>query len=255
MRRSCSARERGLAHQALDLLAGTRDQRLHLLGRLAKATQDICGHDLRVARVGAPHSDPHAREVRAAELAPDGAQPVVACETSACPRAHLAEREVDLVVNDEHARELHLQRSARRPTRAPGIVHERLRAEDRDARARGRALAAGLELAAAALELLAGLEFHAPLGDAAAEALLPWVQAPALGERERHFEAHVVPRAVVLGSWVAEADDQPVDRSPVRAKRVTQERLPLLAGGGLALSLTLGCGFTLLLADQLGLLL
>ena len=66
-------------------------------------------------RVGPPDADAHAHELRAAELALERLQPVVPGQPAAQARAHLAERQVDLVVHDEHA--LQRQLAARR---APG---------------------------------------------------------------------------------------------------------------------------------------
>ena len=142
---------------------------------------------------------------RAAELALERLQPVVAGEAAADARAHLAERQVDLVVDDQHPLERHLQRPARRADRAAGVVHVGLRAQHRDARraAAGPAAATG----------------GAPLGEAPAEAILRALELPALGQLLGDHEADVVPRARVLAAGVAEPDDQPVDRLRHRHRR------------------------------------
>ena len=76
---------------------------------------------------------------RAAELALDRLQAVVAGEPAAEARAHLAERQVDLVVHDQHPLQRQLERAARRADRAAGVVHVGLRAQHRHARRRARA--------------------------------------------------------------------------------------------------------------------
>ena len=74
----------------------------------------------------------------AAELALERLQAVVAGQPAAEPHADLAERQVDLVVQDEHAVEVELERAARGAGRAARLVHVRLRLQQRDARAAGR---------------------------------------------------------------------------------------------------------------------
>ena len=63
---------------------------------------------------GPPDADPHAVEVRAAELALERLEAVVAGEPAAEARADLAEREVDLVVHDHELVELELVGAAGR---------------------------------------------------------------------------------------------------------------------------------------------
>ena len=112
--------------------------------------------------------------------------------------ADVAERQVDLVVHDEHPLERQLVGAARRADRAAGVVHVRLRQQHRDARAAGAGAA---------------------LGQQAGELRLRARQVPARGEPVGDLEADVVRRAGVLRAGVAEADDEPVDRcaaSPAR---------------------------------------
>ena len=69
---------------------------------LAPTAQDVAGDDLGVGRVRPADADAHAREVRRAEARLQRLQPVVAGEAAADPRADVAERQVDLVVDGEH---------------------------------------------------------------------------------------------------------------------------------------------------------
>ena len=70
-------------------------------GWLAPAAEHVGGDDVRVGRVRAPDADADAVEVRAAELALERLEAVVAGQAAAEPRADVAERQVDLVVDDE----------------------------------------------------------------------------------------------------------------------------------------------------------
>ena len=63
---------------------------------------------------GRPTPIAHAVEVRRAELALERLQAVVAGQPAAEPHADVAERQVDLVVDDEHAVEVELEGAARR---------------------------------------------------------------------------------------------------------------------------------------------
>ena len=79
----------------------------------------------------------------AAELALERLQAVVAGEAAAEARADVAEGQVDLVVEDEHAVEVELERAARGADGAAGLVHVGLRQQHGDARAAGAGAALG----------------------------------------------------------------------------------------------------------------
>ena len=131
-------------------------------------------------------------------------------QTAAQARAHLAERQVDLVVHHEHALQRQLQRAARRTHGAPSVVHERLRAEHRNPRAAGTLPLAG----ACACVWRDGRclrRRHATFGQATAEAVLGPTQVPALDQRLRNHETDVVASARVLAAGITQSDDQPVD--------------------------------------------
>src|SRR5215210_475465 len=104
--------------------------------------------------------------------------------------ADVAEGEVDLVVDDEHALELDAVAAARGADRATGVVHEGLRLEDRDARAAGPGAA---------------------LGQLGVELLLRLRELPAPQQLVGDAKAHVVRGVRVARPGVAEPDDQPVD--------------------------------------------
>ena len=89
----------------------------------------------------------------------------MAGQAPADARADLAERQVDLVVEDQHAVEVELVAAARRAGGAPRLVHEGLRQQDGHARAAGPRPALG-ELARELLLRLA----RAPSGRAAPRA-------------------------------------------------------------------------------------
>ena len=183
-------------HHALDLGAGALHQLAYFLGALAKASEHVRGDDLGVGGVGAPDPDAHAPEVRAAELALERLQAVVAGQAAAETRAQLAEGQVDLVVHDEHALEWQAVGAARGSDGAAGLVHVGLRQQHRDAHWIGSPPA------------------RAALGEQRAEARAHAWQPPALAERFGDHEADVVRRARVLAAGIAESYDQPVDLRP-----------------------------------------
>ena len=70
----------------------------------------------------------------------DALQPVVTGQAPSAARSHLAEGQVDLVVDDEHLVETEpVAGRAPGPTALPGLVHVRLRQQQRDVRAPGPA--------------------------------------------------------------------------------------------------------------------
>src|SRR4051795_2365240 len=101
-------------HDALGLVGGAPDQVGDLVRRLAPAAEDVGRDDVRVRRVGPPDADAHAVEVGAAELTPQGLQPVVPGQAAAEADAYLAELQVDLVVDDHEAIELDVEAPAGR---------------------------------------------------------------------------------------------------------------------------------------------
>ena len=80
----------------------------------------------RLVRVAA-HAHAQPGEATLAELLHDGAQAVVAAVTAALPQADDAEVEVDLVVDDEHLRNLDRVERHRALHGEPREVHEFLR--------------------------------------------------------------------------------------------------------------------------------
>ena len=168
---------------------------------------------------GRPTPIAHAGEVGRAEPLPQRLQAVVAGQPAADAAADVAERQVDLVVEDEHAVEVEVQRAARGAGRAAGLVHVGLRPEHRDARAAGAGAA---------------------LGEQAGVALLGLGQLPAAGELVGDLEADVVRRARVAVARVAEPDDQPVDRGLRRRTRRPSRRRTARALLGVCASPALG---------------
>ena len=116
----------------------------------------------------------------------------MARQAAAEPDADLAERQVDLVVQDEHVVELELVGATRGAGGTAGLVHERLRLQQRDARA---------------------ARSGAALGQLAGELLLGLGQIPAARQLVGDLEARVVRRLGVAGARIPEPDYKPVDRS------------------------------------------
>ena len=124
--------------------------------------------------------------------------------------ADVAERQVDLVVQHEHAVEVELERAAGGPGGAARLVHERLRLEQRDARA-ARAVR--------------------PSKSSASNFFFALAQVPAASELVGDLEADVVRRLRVAGPGVAEPDDQPVDRcGGEELQDSSEDSAPSLAG-------------------------
>ena len=128
----------------------------------------------------------------------------MAGEAAAEAGAHLAERQVDLVVDDEHALERHAQRAARRADAAAGVVHVGQRLEQRDARAAGPGAA---------------------LAQPSAVALARALEAPAPASSSATAKPMLCRVPVVLATRVAEPDDEPVDaRGRARGSAATRRR-------------------------------
>ena len=106
--------------------------------------------------------------------------------------ANLAEGDVDLVVHDKHALEWDPECAACRADRAAGVVHVRLRKQQRHARAPRSGAALGEQPGVLGLER---------------------GQTPAVGVLLSDREADVVSRVRVLAAGVSQPDDQPVDCS------------------------------------------
>jgi hypothetical protein len=201
-------------HHGGNRVAGPVDELIDLARRLAKAREDIIGHNIGGARRGAADADADAGKVAAAELCAQRLETVVAGEAAADTRANLAERQVDLVVHDEHALERQSVGAARRTDRATGLVHVGLRLEQRDARTPG-----------------AGASFT----QASAVAIARTSGVPAHGQPLDHREADVVARSLVLAPGITQPDDEPIYDGA--AAREPQLLLGALAACGGFLSL------------------
>src|SRR4051794_32166284 len=103
------------------LVARAVDEVRHLTAGLLPPPEHVRGDDLGIGGVGASHADADAVELGAAELALERLQAVVAGEAAAEPDTDVAERQVDLVVDDKHALELELVGPAGRPDGAPRV--------------------------------------------------------------------------------------------------------------------------------------
>src|SRR6266545_740462 len=159
-----------------------RERREHIRGEVPDLGGRIRGRD----------PEPQSREAFA-DLTGDRAHPVVRAWSAALAQPHLAERQVDLVEDDE-------QRVRREPVaveelshRTPAVVHERLRSRDRDT-----------EVAQGALR------------DARFGGLRVELEARALREPVRDLETDVVTRIRVAVARIPEADDKTIDARRAR---------------------------------------
>src|SRR5688500_18788373 len=112
--------------QKLGLGDGRIDQRPDLVAALGEAAEDVAGDDLGVGPLRPADADPQAPEVAAAEAAVEALEAVVAGDAAAQLAADLAERQVDLVVEGDHAVERDTERAARGAGGLAGLVHEGL---------------------------------------------------------------------------------------------------------------------------------
>ena len=158
------------------------------------------GERTRVAALRAADSDPQAEKVLRAEHLRDRAQAVVAGQAAAVLQLEPPEVEVAFVVDDEHVLRRELEERRRRPDRAAGVVHVRLRLQERE-----------LLAADADLRHLAG-ELRAPRAVVTARELVD------------DHPAGVVPVAGVLAARVPQADDEVARVTPRRVLR--RRRLP-----------------------------
>jgi len=108
--------------------------------------------------------------------------------TAALPQPHLAEGQVDLVEDDEERVRREPVAVEQLPDGSPAVVHERLRAGDRDAQIAERTFC------------------DARLGSLRVE-----LEARPLGEPVRDLETDVVARVRIAVAGITEADDEAID--------------------------------------------
>jgi hypothetical protein len=108
--------------------------------------------------------------------------------TAALPQSHLAEGEVDLVEDDEQRVRREPVAVEELPDGSAAVVHERLRARDRDSKVAERAF-----------------------GDARFRGLGIELEPRPLGESVRDLEADVVARVRIPVARITEADDEAID--------------------------------------------
>src|SRR4051794_37656580 len=189
--------------QALRGVRGALDQVAHVVRRLAESPEHVGRHDVGVGGIRPPDAHAHAVEVSSSEILLQRLQAVVSGQPAAQARLHVAERQVDLVVDHDDAVERHPERAARRTRGATGLVHVGLWHQDADARSAG----------------------HRPtVREEPGELLLRARHVPALGQAVRNLEADVVARARVAVAGVPEPHYQPVDAAARRlAAKEAQE--------------------------------
>ena len=183
-------------HAARPRRRASADQRATSSFGWRHAAEHVAGDDVGVGRVRAPDADAHAVEVRAAELALERLQPVVAGQAAAHLDADVAERQVDLVVDDEDAVEVELvaTRARGRPSGPESFMN-----------------VCGLSTATRGPPGPVRPSVSSP-----ANFFFGFGQVPALDQRVGDAEADVVRGVRVAGPGIAEPDDQPVDRGGAR---------------------------------------
>src|ERR1019366_8310086 len=151
-----------------------------------EAGEDPVGSPAPKAGRGLADADPDANELGGSEALNHAPHAVIAGMPAADLDAHLAPRQVELVVNDEHSRRWHLEEGHRRLNAVAREVHERLRLQQGNGRPTREGAARP----------------HA------GELLLVVGPAPPLAEGIGHDETDVVPASLVLAPRIAEADDE-----------------------------------------------
>ena len=133
-----------------------------------------------------PDANLHAREASGtAEVLDDAFQAVLATRGAARPHAHLAERQVEVIADDEQAGQIDLVEAHQLAHRQAAIVHVRLRlGED------------GL------------LAVEDPFGEERAAALAGPRPAETPGQQVHRVEADIVSSPGVAHAWISQADDQ-----------------------------------------------
>ena len=178
----------------------------------SKRGQHEVGDVAGIATPGTTNTNTQAKEVGTGEPARDRAEAVVPGETTAEAGLDAAAFEVDLVVDDEQALERSLEERDGRLNGAAGVVHVRIRLEER--------------------ETSFG---YANLGKMATELTL---ERPIVATREfiDDHEADVVAVALVAPTRVPEPDDEQVERRGGLAPTEEWQGLLLVWCGGIHLS-------------------
>src|SRR5919106_853421 len=196
------------------------DERLHGIRRAAdelrhvvlgrKRREHVVGHRPRIAALRPPDPDPQPLELRGSQCLRDRTQAVVPCEPPAEPRLEPAERQVDVVVHDEHVLGPDLEEAGGGCDRPPRLVHVRLGLEHGDAHV-----------------------VDARLGEPAAELRPKRARVPS-GELVRDHPPHVVTIPCVFGAGVAQSRDEQLERRGGLAPTKEPHELLLVGFGGLA---------------------
>ena len=112
--------QRGLAeHGPLGGLRARADESRTSASRLAQRREHVAGHEIGIGRVRPPDAGPNAGEVPPAELSASPTSARCGRPARRRARADLAERQVDLVVDDEHAVEVEPAAPRAGPTERP----------------------------------------------------------------------------------------------------------------------------------------
>jgi hypothetical protein len=121
-----------IGDERLDDVRSTSDERPRIFVRL-EVGQHPVGKRPRIAALRAADADAQPQEVGRAQLLRDRAEAVVARQPTPHLQLQPAEVEVALVVDDEHLARIQLEERGRSPDGTPGVVHVRLRLQQRDA--------------------------------------------------------------------------------------------------------------------------
>src|SRR5919201_5527224 len=204
-----------VAHDAFDRVGRARDERLRVLLGLEPREYPV-GDGTGIAPARAADADPQPQEVLGAAVRRERAQAVVAGEPAAAPRLQSSRLEIDVVVHHEQLLGLDLEEPGSRAHGTAGLVHVRLRLQQREAR-----------LAEPDLRCRPG-ELRAPRAPMPARELV------------QHEPAGVVARALVVAARVAQPRDEQIERRGPLAPTKQAHGALALGGAGLAGSVPAG---------------